>query len=220
MNTNPGLVGLKLGMTQLFKDDGTVVPCTVVEAACTVVGKRTEDKDGYSALILGLGERKAKHSTKALTGSFEKLGQKTPRIVREVRATAERVANYEIGQELKVDEIFQEGQYIDVQSKSKGRGFTGVMRRYNFAGAKASHGAHEWTRHGGSIGTTTTPGRVLPGQKMPGQHGNKVVSVLNQKVAKLIPEKKLILIEGTVPGAPDSVVRIQGAVKKSLKKKS
>ncbi len=217
MNNKPGIWGRKLGMTQLFKDDGTVVPCTVVDAACTVVGKRTEDNDGYSALIVGLGERKAKHVSKAVLGSFQKVGQKPPRVVRELRSTPEQVGGCEIGQELKVDEIFEEGQFVDVQSKSKGRGFTGVMRRFNFAGAKASHGAHEAYRHGGSIGTTTTPGRVMPGQKMPGQHGNKVVSVLNQKIAKLLPEKKLILIEGTVPGAPDTVVRVQAAVKKRKK---
>ncbi len=214
MNKHPGIIGTKLGMTQLFLEDGNVASCTVIQGGCRVVGKRTQDKDGYDALILGLGERKAKHTSKAVRTAFEKLGQKPPRLVREIRATAEHVASCEIGQDVKLEEIFEEGQLVDVQSQSKGRGFSGVVRRYNMAGATSSHGAHEWTRHGGSIGTTTTPGRVLKGRKMPGQHGNKTRSVLNQKVVKIIPEKQLLLISGGVPGAPSSLVRVQGAVKR------
>lgn len=206
---------MKLGMTQLVKEDGEIVPCTVVQAGCVVVGKRTEERDGYSALVLGLGERKTKHTTKAQRTAFEKLGQKTPRHTRELRAPADYVAGFELGQVVKVEDTFSEGQLVDVQSRSKGRGFAGVMRKFNFRGAKSSHGAHEVYRHGGSIGTTTTPGRVLPGKKMPGQHGNKTCSVLNQRVAKVIPEKQLVLIEGSVPGSRNAVVRIQGAVKKS-----
>ncbi len=220
MNKHPGIIGTKLGMTQLFLEDGNVVSCTVIQAGCRVVGKRTQDKDGYDALILGIGERKDKHTSKAVRTAFEKVGQKAPRLVREVRGTTEYVAGFEIGQDLKVEDVFQEGQIVDVQAQSKGRGFAGVVRRYNFAGATASHGAHEWTRHGGSIGTTTTPGRVLKGRKMPGQHGNKTVTVLNQKVVKLIPEKQLVLIAGGVPGAPSSVIRVQGAVKKGGGKRS
>lgn len=214
MNEYPGIIGTKLGTTQLVKEDGTIIPCTVVQAGCYVVGKRTEEKDGYNALILGLGERKAKHSSKAMRVAAEKAGAKLARSIREVRGTAEYVAGFEVGQELKVEDIFTEGQKVDVQARSQGKGFTGVMKRHNFAGAKASHGAHEWKRHGGSIGTTTTPGRVWPGQKMAGQHGNKIVSVLNQKIAKVIPEKQLVLIAGSVPGAKQSIVRVQGAVKK------
>jgi len=216
VNQQPGIIGTKVGMTQLFKDDGTMLACTVVAGGCRVVGKRTEEKDGYSALILGIGERKDKHTSKAQRTAFEKKGQKVPRHTQELRAPADYVAGFELGQELKVEEIFSEGQYVDVQSRSKGRGFAGVMRRHNFKGAKQSHGAHEWSRHGGSIGTTTTPGRVMPGKKMAGQHGNKTVSVLNQKVAKVIAEKQLVLIEGSVPGAPSSVVRVQGAIKKTI----
>jgi large subunit ribosomal protein L3 len=214
MNEYPGIIGIKLGNTQLMKEDGTVIPCTVVQGGCYVVGKRTEEKDGYNALVLGIGERKPKHAAKAQRVAAEKAGAKLARHVREVRGTAEFVAGFELGQELKVEEIFSEGQRVDVQGQSKGSGFTGVMKRHNFAGAKASHGAHEWQRHGGSIGTTTTPGRVLPGKKMAGQHGNRVVSVLNQKIAKLVPEKQLVLIAGNVPGSKQSVVRVQGAVKK------
>ena len=238
MNKNPGILGRKVGMTQLFTEDGSLVPCTVIDASCVVVGKRTEAKDGYSAVVLGLGERRDKRTTKAMKTACEKAGPadghgiyqrqdrdpnashtavSVPQHLRELRLPAETVAGYTIGQELNLDELFEVGQRVDVQSRSKGRGFTGVMRRHNFAGAKASHGAHETKRHGGSIGTTTTPGRVWPGTKMAGQHGNKIVSVLNQKVAKVIADKKLLLIAGNVPGARNSIVRVQGAVKKRIK---
>lgn len=219
MNQHPGIVGTKLGMTQFFTEDGTVVPCTVVQAECMVVGKRTEEKDGYNALILGLGERKAKRTTKAIAGSFAKNELKAPQVIREVRATAEHVSAHEIGQKLKVEELFEEGQFVDVQSTSKGRGFTGVMTRHNFAGTKASHGVHEAYRHGGSIGMATTPGRVWPGKKMAGQHGNKTASVLNQRLAKIVADKNLLFIEGSVPGAKNGVVRVQGAIKKHGGKK-
>jgi large subunit ribosomal protein L3 len=215
VNTHPGIIGTKLGMTQIFGEDGNLVPCTVIQAGCIVVGKRTQEKDGYDALIVGLGEKKEKRASKALRTAFEKVGQKTPQVVRELRGSAELVAGFEIGQALKVEEIFEVGQRVDVQAKSKGRGFTGVMRRHNFAGSKNSHGVHEWHRHGGSIGTNMTPGRVLPGRKMAGQHGNKTVSVLSQRIVKIIPDKQLILLEGTVPGSKTSVVRVQGAVKKA-----
>lgn len=217
MNKNPGIIGRKVGMTQIFNEAGELIPCTVIEAGCIVVGKRSQEKDGYSALVLGLGERKDKHTSKAVKGSFAKAGVATPKHVKELRLSEEAVAGYEVGQELKVEEIFEVGQRIDVQSRSKGHGFSGVMVRHNFKGAKASHGAHEWTRHGGSIGMATTPGRVWPGTKMAGQHGNKIVSVLNQKVAKVVADKKLLLIEGSVPGARNSIVRVQGAAKKRIK---
>jgi large subunit ribosomal protein L3 len=214
MNEHPGIIGIKLGMTQLFHEDGSVIPCTVVQAGCRVVGKRTQERDGYNALILGWGERKPKHTSKAVRTAFEKAGTKAPRFTRELRASAEQVAAHEIGQVLKVEDIFTEGQLVDVQGRGKGHGFTGVMKRHKFKGAVATHGTHEWRRHGGSIGTNMTPGRVKLGMKMAGQHGNKIVSVLNQRVAKVIAEKQLVLIDGTVPGAPQTCVRVQGAVKK------
>lgn len=214
MNQHPGILGTKLGMTQLFMEDGTVLPCTVVQGGCVVVGKRTQERDGYSALVLGLGERKEKHASKAVIASFKKVGQTPKKTVREFRCPAEYAAEFEIGQELKVEEIFEAGQKVDVQARSKGKGFTGVMRRHNFAGSKASHGAHESHRHAGSIGMATTPGRVLKGHPMAGQHGNKIVSVLNLKVAKVIPEKQLVLLQGGVPGSPKCVVTVRGAVKK------
>lgn len=214
MNQNPGIVGTKIGMTQIFNEKGEVIRCTVVQSGAVVIGKRTMDKDGYSALIVGLGERKEKHTNKPLAGAYKKANQAPKRILRELRLSAEEVAKYEVGQKLAVDQIFQEGQYVDAQGITRGRGFTGVMRRWNFAGAVSSHGTHEYFRHGGSIGTNMTPGRTLPGLKMPGHYGAETWSTLNLRIAKIIANEDLILIEGGVPGSKNGTVVIRGAVKK------
>jgi large subunit ribosomal protein L3 len=219
MNQNPGIIGKKIGYTQIFDDKGEVLRCTVVQAGCVVIGKRTVEKDGYSALILGLGERKEKHTSKPLAGAYKKSGQTPKKVVRELRAPAEHVAKFELGQKLAVDEIFEVGQFVDAQGQSRGRGFTGVMRRWNFAGAVNSHGTHEYFRHGGSIGTNMTPGRTLPNLKMPGHYGDETTSTLNLKIAKLIPEEDLVLILGAVPGSKNGIVTIRGAVKKNGGKK-
>jgi large subunit ribosomal protein L3 len=215
MNTHPGIIGKKLGMTQYFAEDGTVVRCSVIESDLTVTGKRTKEKDGYDALIVGLGERKEKATNKPLAGQYKKSGQTPKRFMRELRMAADTVATYEVGAKIKLDEVFAPGQFVDVQGTTRGRGFTGVMRRYHFAGAVTSHGSHEYKRHGGSIGTNMTPGRTLPGLKMPGHYGNETVSTLNLKVAKIIPEQQLLLIEGGVPGPRNGLVTVRGAVKKS-----
>jgi large subunit ribosomal protein L3 len=214
MNQNPGIIGKKIGMTQIFDEKGEVVRCTVVQAGCVVVGKRTIDKDGYSALILGLGERKEKRTSKPVAGAFKKINQTPKRTIRELRASAEHVAQFEIGQKVPVDKIFEVGQFVDAQGKSRGRGFSGVVRRWSMAGAVSTHGTHEYRRHGGSIGTNMTPGRTLPGLKMPGHYGDETVTALNLRVAKLLPEDDLVLIEGAVPGSKDAVVTVRGAIKK------
>jgi large subunit ribosomal protein L3 len=214
MNQNPGIIGTKIGMTQIFDEKGEVVRCTVVQAGCIVIGKRTVEKDGYSALILGLGERREKRTSKPLLGAFKKAGQTPKRTVRELRASPEHVATFEVGQKLPVDQIFEVGQIVDAQGRSRGRGFSGVVRRWSFAGFVQTHGTHEYRRHGGSIGTNMTPGRTLPGLKMPGHYGDETVSALNLRIAKLIPEDDLVLIEGAVPGSRNAVVTVRGAVKK------
>jgi len=214
MNEYPGVVGRKLGMTQLIAEDGTVSPCTVIEAHAVVVGKRSTDKDGYEALILGIDEVKEKHLSKAVLGAFKSKNLAPKRTQREFRCTAEYAASFEVGQELALDQLFEVGQFLDVCGVSRGRGFTGVVRRYKFAGGVQTHGTHEYRRHGGSIGTNMTPGRTMKGRKMPGQHGNGRVSVLNQRVAKIIPEQHLVLVHGGVPGARNGIVELRGAVKR------
>src|SRR5215471_5992025 len=191
MNTNPGLIGKKLGNTQIFNADGTVARVTaILVGPCRVMGKRTLDKDGYSALILGFGEKREKLLTKAEVGHFKKIGQA-----------------------LKPSEYFTEGQKVDVSGTTRGRGFSGVMRRWNFRGsAKDTHGTHEYKRHGGSIGTNMTPGRTFLNLKMPGQYGNERTSVLNLVVVKVLDDENIILVDGGVPGSKNSTVMVRGAV--------
>src|SRR5689334_13627749 len=210
MNQHPGVIGRKLGMTQVFDEDGTVTACTVVEAAVVVVAKRTVEKDGYSALVLGLGERSEKHSNKAGAGFYKKAGVTPKETLRELRVSPEFAAAAEIGQPLKVDSVFEEGQLVDVQGITRGRGFTGVMRRHNFKGYRMTHGTHEYRRHGGSIGTRMTPGRVKLGMKMPGHYGSELVSTLNQRVAKIVADQNLVLVAGSIPGARGSLVVVRG----------
>ena len=214
MNQNPGVIGRKLGMTQIFAEDGTVIPCTVVETDAIVVGKRTKEKDGYDAIIVGSGERKEKHTNKALAGQFKKANVPARRTLREFRCSAEYAAGLEIGAALKLDQIFEEGQHVDVQGISRGFGFQGVVKRYHFAGNIQTHGTHEYRRHGGSIGTRMTPGRVKLGMKMPGHHGDATTSVLNQKVAKVFADQNLVLIRGGIPGSRGGLVVVRGAIKK------
>ena len=214
MNQYPGVVGRKLGMTQLIAEDGTVTAVTVIEAHTTVVGKRTRDKDGYDALILGIDSVKEKHQSKAVRGQFKAKNIEPKRTQREFRCSAEYAAGKEIGQQLNLDEVFEAGQFLDVASLSRGRGFQGVVRRYKFAGSVQTHGTHEYRRHGGSIGTNMTPGRTKLGMRMPGQMGNKRVSVLSQRVAKVIADQHLVLVHGGVPGAKGGVVELRGAVKR------
>ena len=219
MNQHPGVIGRKLGMTQIFGEDGTVTACTVVEAASTIIGKRTVEKDGYSALVLGIGERPERRSSKAELGAFKKAGVTPKQTVRELRCSPEYVASIEVGQVLKLESLFEEGQLVDVQGITRGRGFTGVMRRYNFKGYRMTHGTHEYRRHGGSIGTRMTPGRVKLGMKMPGHYGAEQVSILNQRVAKVVADQNLVLVAGAIPGARGTLVVVRGAIKRAGGKK-
>ncbi len=227
MNTSPGVYGRKIGNTQIFTDDGNVKRVTVVEAGpLTILGKRTKEKDGYVALVFGLDERKEKHTKKPVAGQYKaekglykEANTTAKRTIKELRCDDEFLAKFEVGSVVKLDEIFTEGQFIDAQAKTRGRGFTGVMRRWNFSGFPATHGTHEYRRHGGSIGTNMTPGRTLPNIKMPGQYGNETVSMMNLKVIKVLAEKNLLLIEGGIPGSKGSLVLVRHAVKKKGKGK-
>jgi large subunit ribosomal protein L3 len=219
MNQHPGTLGRKLGMTQVFNADGTVDRVTIIEARAIVVGKRTMEKDGYSALILGLDERKEKHTRKAEAGMYKKANVTPKRVLRELRCAPEFAAGLEIGAKVPLDQVFEVGQIIDVQSKTRGRGFSGVFRRWHMAGSVMTHGSHEYKRHGGSIGTNMTPGRTLPGLKMPGHHGDKVRTALNIKVVRIMTEQDILLVNGAVPGTKNAIVIVRGAVKKMGGKK-
>ncbi len=214
MNQNPGIYGRKLGFTQLYTPDGSVQRVSVIEAGpATVISKRTVEKDGYTALVIGLEERHERHTTKPLAGQYKASGIAPKRVLKELRCKPDFAAKYEVGQVMKLDEIFQVGQMVDARGTSRGRGFTGVMRRWSFAGGVGSHGTHEYFRHGGSIGTNMTPGRTLPNLKMPGQYGAETVSVLNMVIARVDNDKHLIMINGGVPGSKNGLVLIRQAVK-------
>jgi large subunit ribosomal protein L3 len=214
MNTQPGIYGRKLGFTQIFTEKGDVQRVTVIEAGpVTVLSKRTMEKDGYVALIVGFDERKEKHTTKPMAGAFKKMGQTPKRVVKELRCKAEFADKFEVGAVMKLDEVFTVGQRVDTRGVTRGRGFTGVMRRWNFAGNVNTHGTHEYRRHGGSIGTNMTPGRTLPNLKMPGQYGNETVSMLNLTLVRIDAEKHQLFIDGGVPGSKNGVVLVRHAVK-------
>jgi large subunit ribosomal protein L3 len=217
VNTNPGLIGTKLGNTQIFLDDGEVRRVTAIKTGpCVVVGKRTPDKDGYAALRLGFGSRREKLVNKPEAGQLSKAGiEHAPRVIREFRVEPALLERFEVGQTVGAADIFQDGQFVDVSGTSKGRGFTGVMKRHNFAGAgTVGHGTHEYKRHGGSIGQNMTPGRTLRGQKMAGQYGNKRATILNLRIAKVLGEENIVLVEGGVPGPRNGFLTVKGAIKK------
>jgi large subunit ribosomal protein L3 len=202
-----GIIGRKLGMTQIFDDAGAVVPVTVVEAGpCPVVQVKSADSDGYSALQLGFGAQKAKRATRAETGHATKAGlEAVPSTLREFRV--ESTDGFEVGQQLTVEQ-FQAGDKIKVTGDSKGRGFQGVVKRHGFRGRPASHG-HPKKRNPGSIGPGTNPSRVIKGKKLPGQMGDHQHTVRNLRIERIDSEKNLVFIRGAVPGARNSVVYIR-----------
>ncbi len=203
------IIARKIGMTRLWKDD-KVVPVTVLKAGpCVVVQKKTVDKDGYNAVQLGFEEVSEKKLTKPLLGVFKKANVKPMRVLKEFRV--DNVDEYSVGQEITVA-IFQEGDKIDITGWTKGRGFAGAMKRWNFQGGPKSHGA-KFHRELGSVGQHTEPARIFKGKKMPGRYGNERVTILNSEVVKVDLENNLIAVKGGVPGARGSLVLIRSAVK-------
>ncbi len=203
------LIGKKLGMTQVFEDDGTVVPVTVIEANPSVVVRTcTVDREGYSAIQIGYGERKAKHTSKPLAGYFKKHGVDEPRrFLREVRV--DDPSQYKPGEELSV-ELFEPGALVDVIGVSKGKGFQGVMKRHGFGAGKATHGS-KTGRRPGSIGNSAYPGRVWKGKKLPGRMGGDRVTTRNLKVVGIDRDHNLLWIRGAVPGARGGVLMVRPA---------
>ena len=208
-----GLLGTKLGMTQLWDENNKVVPVTVIAAATNVVTQvRQPEVDGYNAIQVGFGEIEARKVNSPETGHFAKAGVTPRRHVVEIR-TAD-AAGYTVGQELGVD-TFAAGEEIDVTGTSKGKGFAGTMKRHGFAGVSASHGAHRNHRKPGSIGACATPGRVFKGTRMSGRMGNDTVTTQNLTVHAVDADKGLILIKGAVPGPKNGLVVLRSAAKKT-----
>jgi len=208
-----GLLGTKLGMTQLWDDNNRVVPVTVIAAGTNVVTQvRTPERDGYSAIQVGFGEIDGRKVTKPMAGQFERAGTTPRRHLVEIRTAA--AGDYTVGQELAVD-TFAPGEEIDVTGTSKGKGFAGTMKRHGFSGVSASHGAHRNHRKPGSIGACATPGRVFQGTRMAGRMGVDTVTTQNLTVHAVDADKGLILVKGAVPGPKGGLVVLRTAAKKT-----
>ena len=209
---NKAIIGKKLGMTQVFMQDGTMVPVTVVQAGpCTVVQKKTVERDGYSAVQLGYEEVPERKLNKPEQGHLKKANAGSLKHLKEFQL--DNADALEVGAKIECD-VFAEGDFVDVTGMTKGRGFTGVIKRWNQGRLKETHGVGPVHREVGSMGANSTPSRVLPGKHMPGQYGVEQVTVLNLAVVKVDKERGVILIKGAIPGAKNSVVYVRNAVKK------
>ena len=202
----PGLIGKKIGMTSIFGADGKNLPCTVIAAGpCVVTQVKTQEKDGYEAIQLGFDEKSEKNASAAAIGHFKKAGSAPLRKVAEFRDFDVELS---VGANVEVD-LFAEGDFVDVQGTSKGKGFQGVVKRHGFAGVGGqTHGQHNRGRAPGSLGAGSTPSRVFKGMKMAGQTGNGTVTIENLQVLKVLPEKNLLIVQGSVPGPKGSYVLI------------
>jgi large subunit ribosomal protein L3 len=203
-----GLLGKKLGMTQIFDESGQVVPVTVLEVGpCVVTQVKTMERDGYEAVQLGFGHRKRPNSPQR--GHLRASGS-SARFLREMKV--DDISEYSVGQVLDCT-VFSEGQFVDVTGKSKGKGFAGVVKRHNFAGGPKTHGQSDRHRAPGSIGASATPSRVMKGLKMAGRMGNERVTVQNLNVVRVDPSRNVVLVRGSVPGASGELILVRHAVK-------
>ena len=207
------IIGKKLGMTQVFTPDGLVSPVTVVEAGpCPVVQVKNDEKDGYSAVVVAFDKQKAHRVNKPRTGAFKKAGVETYRLVKELKF--DNSSEYNLGQEIKAD-IFAEGDKVDVSGTTRGRGFTGVIQRWNAHRLKMTHGTGPVHREVGSMGANSTPSRVFKNKHMPGHYGVERVTMQNLEIVKVDSERNILLVKGCVPGPKGSIVTIREAKKVS-----
>ena len=201
-----GLIGKKIGMTQVYNDNGGMIPVTVIEAGpCVVTQIKTKDKDGYDAVQVGFSQMKKKHSNKALNGHFKKAGSERMRFLAEFSPIPKYT--YETGQKFGVS-LFKKGELVTVSGNSKGRGFSGVMKRHGFGGGPKTHGQREHPRSPGSIGQASDPSRVFKGMKMAGQYGNKKVSTRNLEIVSIDKDTNQLLIKGAIPGPNNGIIFI------------
>ncbi len=215
MSAECGLLGKKLGMTQVFNPNGQLVGVTALEVGpCVVVTKRTLEKDGYTAVQLGFDDKPERKVKRPEMGQFAKAGVTPKRVLKEFRLSEQAADQLEVGQSLGADTL-KVGDFVDMTGLSRGKGFTGVMKRYGYHGAKATHGVHEAFRHGGSLGQNMTPGRVFKGKRMAGHQGNKRITVQSVEVMRVFPDDNIVFVKGPVPGGRNSVLSIKPAVKKS-----
>ena len=204
------IYGKKVGMTQIFTEDGIAIPVTAIEAKpLTVVGKKTTDKEGYNAIVVSFGEIKEKNANKPMKGVFAKAGTEVQKYLKEIRV--ENVDEYEIGSKITV-ETFDMSDRVDIQGTSKGKGFQGNIKRHGQHRGPMSHGSM-YHRRPGSMGATSTPGRVFKGKKLPGHMGSKTSTILNLDIVKVDADKNVILVKGSIPGAKGAIVRVKKSVK-------
>lgn len=210
-----GLLGKKLAMSQLFTPQGDRVGVTVVHVGnCVVLGKRTMEKDGYSAVRLGYGEKPLRLCNKAEMGLFSKLNVKPVRFIKELRLDAKAAEAFEVGKTVAPSAVFKALTFVDVVGQSKGKGYQGVMKRHHMAGSVDSHGSHEFFRHGGSIGCRLTPGRVHKGKRMSGHMGDDRVTVENVALLEVRDEEGLLVLRGSVPGGKNGYVQVRNSIKR------
>lgn len=206
-----GIIGRKIGMTQLFREDGTAVGVTVIEAGpCSVLRKKTMDNDGYEAVCVGFGEIREKLVNKPAAGEFKKAGVELARFVRELKL--ENSSSFEVGQQIKAD-MFAQGDIVDVSGISKGHGFSGTVKRWNTKIGPKAHGS-KYHRGPGSMGANTSPGRVFKNKRLPGHYGVEKVTVQNLEIVKVDAERNFIMIKGAVPGPKGALLVVRDAVKK------
>ncbi len=211
-----GVLGKKLGMTQVFTQNGDRTAVTAVHAGpCVVVGKCTPEKNGYAAIKVGFGQKPIRLIKKPQLGVFTKASVEPKRFIREIRVEAADLDKFEVGKNIALTDVFQPLSYIDVEGTSKGKGFQGVMKRHNFPGFRATHGTHEFFRHGGSIGCRLTPGKVHKGKRMGGQMGNVKVTVQNLVLLEVDAEQNVLLVRGAIPGGKNGIVVVRNAKKKA-----
>lgn len=205
------IIGRKVGMTQVFTDDGRVEPVTVIEAGpCYVTQIKSTEKDGYNSVQVAFGEIKEKNVNKCQAGAFKKAGVEAKRVLKEFRYND--TSKFALGQEIKAD-MFSEGDIVDVSGITKGHGFSGVIKRWNQHRLKMTHGVGPVHREVGSMGANSTPSRVFKGKKMPGHYGHETVTVQNLKVVRVDAERNLILVKGAIPGPKQAIVTIKSAAK-------
>lgn len=223
MSLKMGLLGHKVGMTQVFWDDGTALGCTVLKLGpCVVTDVRSTDKHGYSAVQLGLGAKPDRLLNRPEQGQLKAIQGKAgegvkvenlPRTLREIRLKPEDATKFAVGSVLSAKDVFKPGDVVDITATSKGKGYQGVMKLHGMAGFRSSHGVHEFFRHGGSIGCRLTPGRVHKGKRMSGRMGNKTCTTTNLVIVKVLEEENVVIVKGSVPGAADGLIMVRGSAK-------
>ncbi|MBL8949752.1 MAG: 50S ribosomal protein L3 [Myxococcaceae bacterium] len=212
-----GLIGKKVGMTQVFDGDGNMVPVTIIDVnSCIVVGKRTAEKDKYTAVTLGFGEAKEKKLNKPEAGHVKKSGSAPRKFIKEFRISGDDLAKYNVGDAVKPD-MFAKGELVDVSGITKGRGTQGVVKRWKFRGFGQTHGTHEYRKHPGAVGQRKTPGRVYPNKKMPGHYGVEAVTTQNLTVVDVLADKGLLLVKGGIAGHNDGVVIVKPSIKLAMR---